>query len=149
MKLKDRSTSGRNAAKDIAPLGSSSASTQSCAQPIRLIPIERAGEILGLKDTAVRGLTTAGKLRVVKFGSGRRAAARYIEAEIFAFAWSLVAAQSSDPAPVRTGVESACCEKAAPASDTSNPWHEDLGAEHASGSSRTRQLVDINLNDWR
>ena len=66
-------------------------------RPIKLIAVERDGEILGLQKSAVHELSARGELRRVKLGnsSSRRAAARWIEDEVFAYAWALVAQNRS------------------------------------------------------
>ena len=67
------------------------------APPIKLIDIKGVGAILGLKDTAVRDLIDRKALPPpIKFGRSRRATARWIEAEIYVFAWSLAAERQKD-----------------------------------------------------
>ena len=56
------------------------------ALPIRLIPIETVCEMLGLKRSATQAMVAAGVLpKPIKFGASRRAAARWVEREIFEF----------------------------------------------------------------
>jgi predicted DNA-binding transcriptional regulator AlpA len=67
--------------------------------PIRLIPVERVGEILGFKTSAVLELAARGELpQKIKFGTSRRASARWVEHEIYAYAWALAA--NRDPVQV-------------------------------------------------
>jgi len=67
-------------------------------QPIRLIPIERVGDILGLKKSAIQELAAQGVLpQKIKLGTSRRSAARWVEAEIYAFAWSLATQRPMQP----------------------------------------------------
>ena len=54
--------------------------------PIRLIPIETVCEMLGLKRSATLGMVADGIIpRPIKFGTSRRASARWIEQEIVDF----------------------------------------------------------------
>lgn len=84
---------------------------QEAAQPLRLIPIERVCEILGLKKSAVHAKVADGTLPAqLKFGANRRAAARWIEHEILEFVWTLAAqrpqaAQSASSAANGPGVD--------------------------------------------
>jgi predicted DNA-binding transcriptional regulator AlpA len=66
--------------------------TQLPVTPIRLIPVERVGEILGFKNSTVLALAARGELpQKIKFGTKRRASARWVEHEIYAYAWGLAA----------------------------------------------------------
>lgn len=66
--------------------------TQLTVPPIRLIPVERVGEILGFKTSAVLELAARGELpKKIKFGTSRRASARWVEHEIYEYAWTLAA----------------------------------------------------------
>lgn len=61
---------------------------------IKLIPIKAVGEILGLKDSAIHAKVASQELPApVKLSArenpSRRSAARWVEAEIFAYAWAL------------------------------------------------------------
>ncbi len=63
--------------------------------PIRLIAVERVGEILGFKTSAVLELAARGELpQKIKFGKSRRASARWVEHEIYAYAWALAASRA-------------------------------------------------------
>lgn len=67
---------------------------QILSTPVRLIPITAVCEIVGLKESAVRDKVASGDLpQPVKFGEGRRAAARWIEQEIYQYVWALAAAR--------------------------------------------------------
>ena len=69
-----------------------SASDAMALPPIRLVGIERVRDITGRSESGVRELIAQGLLPApIKSGSSRRAAARWVEAEIFAYVWSLVA----------------------------------------------------------
>jgi predicted DNA-binding transcriptional regulator AlpA len=60
----------------------------------RLIPIDAVCAIVSLKRSAVHAKVAAGELpRPVKFGKGRRAAARWIEQEIYDCVRALAAAR--------------------------------------------------------
>ena len=74
------------------------------APPIRLIPVERVSEIIGLQRSKTLELAAKGVLpqKVKLFGTSRRSAARWVGAEIFAFAWSLAAQRPSLPSPAIT-----------------------------------------------
>jgi predicted DNA-binding transcriptional regulator AlpA len=64
----------------------------------RLIPIDAVCDIVGLKHSAVHAKVAAGDLpRPVKFGKGRRAAARWIEQEIYDCVRALAAARFEPP----------------------------------------------------
>ena len=54
--------------------------------PVKLIPIETVCDMLGLKRSATLGMVANGIIpRPIKFGTSRRAAARWIEQEIVDF----------------------------------------------------------------
>ena len=72
--------SNESIAATYAPLVSTS------SLPIKLIPIEAVCEMLGLKRSATLGMVADGIIpRPIKFGTSRRAAARWIEQEIVDF----------------------------------------------------------------
>lgn len=67
--------------------------------PIRLISKDRVCEILGLKKSAIDELSARGVLpQKIKWGTSRRASVRWVEEEIYAFAWSLVQNRSNNMA---------------------------------------------------
>lgn len=60
--------------------------------PIRLIPLAVVCEMLGLKRSAVLEKVATGELPApIKFGTSRRAAARWIEQEIVDYIWAKAA----------------------------------------------------------
>lgn len=62
--------------------------------PIKLIPVERVCEIVGLKRSAVLALAAKGELpQKIKLGdpTNRRVPARWVEQEILDYAWELAA----------------------------------------------------------
>ena len=60
--------------------------------PIRLIPIETVCEMLGLKRSATLAMVANGTLtKPLKFGTSRRASARWIEQEIVDFIMKMAA----------------------------------------------------------
>jgi predicted DNA-binding transcriptional regulator AlpA len=62
------------------------------ALPIRLIPLAVVCEMLGLKRSAVLEKVATGELPApIKFGTSRRAAARWIEQEIVDYIWAKAA----------------------------------------------------------
>ena len=71
----------------LSPLHASAVrNTTSRQLPIRLIPIEVVCDVLGLKRSATLGMVADGILpKPLKFGTSRRASARWIEQEIVDF----------------------------------------------------------------
>ena len=71
----------------LSPLHAPAVSNTASGQlPIRLIPIETVCEMLGLKRSATLGMVADGILpKPLKFGTSRRASARWIEQEIVDF----------------------------------------------------------------
>ena len=66
--------------------------TASGQLPIRLIPIETVCEMLGLKRSATLAMVANGTLtKPLKFGTSRRASARWIEQEIVDFIMKMAA----------------------------------------------------------
>jgi predicted DNA-binding transcriptional regulator AlpA len=62
------------------------------ALPIRLIPLTVVCEMLGLKRSAVLEKVATGELPApIKFGTSKRAAARWIEQEIVDYIWAKAA----------------------------------------------------------
>lgn len=71
------------------------ATSPAYVRPIRLIPLPAVCEILGLKKSAVLAKVAANELpEKIKFGTSRRASARWIEDEIFAYVWAMAAQRS-------------------------------------------------------
>ena len=77
----------------LSPLHASAVrNTTSRQLPIRLIPIETVCEMLGLKRSATLAMVANGTLtKPLKFGTSRRASARWIEQEIVDFIMKMAA----------------------------------------------------------
>lgn len=66
----------------------------------KLIPVERVCDMLGLKRSAVHAKVASGELPApIKFGTSRRAAARWLEHEIVAYVLAKAAARTPPSAP--------------------------------------------------